>query len=121
MKIKRIKYMKPLSTIEDIEDDTIDIFVTLEDEMTYTLTMTTPKQLIQDMDNENINYVHIFAPDIIVRSLTEENIREAVETFAKDDAYWLKFYYLVGETRGVFSIENLNKSVETIRKERCTR
>ncbi|MCY6485400.1 hypothetical protein OW763_13775 [Clostridium aestuarii] len=114
---KKIEYPTPLSTIEDIENDNIDVFVTLEDEMTYTLTVTTPKKLLWYMDKENVNCMPAAQPDIIVRSLTEENIREALEYFSKYDAYDIKLYYLAGEKRGGLNIENFNKLLEVIRKE----
>ncbi|WP_214481729.1 hypothetical protein [Bacillus sp. SM2101] len=46
MKIKNIEFPTALEKVKDIEDDNIDVFVELEDGMTYTLVVATPKNLL---------------------------------------------------------------------------
>ena len=49
------------------------------------------------MDKEKTNFSEPGDPFIIVRKLTKEIITEAIEAYASDDAYWLKFYHFAGE------------------------
>lgn len=117
MKIKDIKFPTPLSEIKDIENDNIDVSIELEDGIVYTVVVSTPKNLIWYMEKENKNYIEASPPDIIVRTLTEENIREAVESYAEGDGYWLKLYYLAGVKEGVFETKNLNKLVKYVQED----
>ena len=73
MKINKIEYPTPLSQINDIESDNIDVLVELEDDFTYTLVVTTPRNLEWYMHKEKQNYIHAAPPMIIVQALTEEN------------------------------------------------
>lgn len=97
MKIKRINFPTSLQKVENIKDDNIDVFVELDDGFTYTLVVGTPKNLETLMEKENIEYLPAMPPMIIVKELTEENIRKALDTFLDNNAYWLKLYYLAGE------------------------
>jgi len=117
MLIKDIKYLSPLSEIIDIENDNIDICVMLEDSTEYTVVVATPKNLIWYMNKENKGFIEASPPDIIVSSLTEENIWNAVKTYAEDDAYWLKLYFLAGYKKGALKTENLDKLVRIVRGE----
>ncbi|RTE10628.1 hypothetical protein [Paenibacillus whitsoniae] len=117
MKVQNIFYPTPLSKIVDIENDNIDIFVELEDGMTYTLVVSTPKNQLWYMEKEGINYIPPRPPDIIVKSITEENIQNAVASFAAGNAYWLKVYYLSGTREAIFDIRGLDQMIETIKKE----
>lgn len=116
MKVTNIKFPIYFSNIEEIENDNIDVFVELEDGMSYTLVISTPKNYYWYMDKEGLNYIPPSPPDIIVRSLTEENIRKAIEAFAENDAYWMKLYYLSGEKDGVFNVKNMDKMLEEIKR-----
>lgn len=116
MGIKKISYPTSLDNI-DIDDDNIDVFVELDDGMVYTMTVSTPKNYYKYMDKEGINYIPAAPPDIIVRKLTEENIREALKTYIKDEGYWLKVYYLVGITQDAFDIKLMDKMVQEIKKQ----
>lgn len=49
------------------------------------------------MDKEKTNFLEPDYPFIIVRKLTKKIIEEAVKAYAKNDVYWLKFYYFAGE------------------------
>ena len=66
---------------------------------------------------EKIDYIPSMPPDIIVRKLTEENIRNALETYVKGDGYWLKIYYLIGNTTDAFDIKLMDKMNEEIKKQ----
>lgn len=93
MKVVSIKYPTVLSKIEDIENCNIDVIVTLEDEITYTVVVWTPRNFYWYMEKENKDYF-CGSPPIIVKKLTHENIAEAINEYASGDAYWLKYYAL---------------------------
>ena len=104
MKVVRIEYPTALSKIEDIENDNIDVFVELEDGITYVVVVSTPMNYYWYMEKENKNH-YCGVPDIIVKKLSEEIITEAIHEYAKGDAYWLKSYYL----SGLMDIDAINK------------
>ena len=83
--------------ITDIEDYNLDVFVELEDGYTYTVVIATAKNIVSLMDKQKTNFSEPGDPFIIVRKLTKEIIEEAVKAYAKNDAYWLKFYHFAGE------------------------
>ncbi len=112
MKITQIDFPTPLSEIEDVENGNIDVFVQLEDGMTYTLVISTPKNLLWYMDKENLNFIPASPPDIIVRSLTERNIRDALENYSKGNAFWLKLYYLAGIDPDSFGIDQIDNALQ---------
>lgn len=116
LKLIKIDYPTPLSKIEDIENDNIDIFVTLDDGMTYSLVVTTPKNYYWYMDKEGMDFIPASPPDIIVRRLTEENIQKAVESYITDNGYWIKLFFLTGQQSDVFEIDELNKMIDKIKK-----
>ncbi|MEK3672079.1 MULTISPECIES: hypothetical protein [unclassified Paenibacillus] len=115
MKIVNITFPTYLSSIENIENDNIDVFVELEDDVTYTMVVATPQNYYWYMDKEGLDYVPPSPPDIIVRSLTEDNIRKAIEAFAEDDAYWMKLYFLSGKRTGAFDMDRMNKMLAEIK------
>ena len=116
MKIINIKFPVYFSNINDIENDNIDVFVELEDGVTYTMVVSTPKNYYWYMDKEGFDYIPPSPPDIIVRSLTKENICKAIEAFAEDDAYWMKLYFLSGDRNGVFDVKRMDKMLADIKK-----
>ena len=104
MKIKSIRYPTPLETIKDIEDDNIDVFIELENHYIYTLVVGTPLNLLSLMKKDNIDFSEPGRPFIIVEQLTKETIERAIKEYSKDDAYWLKMYYLCSD----FDIDTVN-------------
>ena len=116
MKIVNITFPTYLSSIKNIENDNIDVFVELEDGITYTMVVATSLNYYWYMDKEGLDYVPPSPPDIIVRSLTEDNIRQAIEAFAADDAYWMKLYFLSGKRKGVFDMDRMNKMLAEIKR-----
>ncbi|QDH21832.1 hypothetical protein [Saccharibacillus brassicae] len=116
MRIMNIQYPTSLDKIEDIYNDNIDVIVTLEDGISYVIVVSTPQNHYRYMDKEEIDYIPPSPPHIMVRSLTEENVRTAVEAFAESDAYWLKVYFLLGDRDGIFDMSSMNKMLDEIKK-----
>lgn len=94
MRVKKISFPIPLTNIEDIYDDNIDVFVDLENGRSYTLIVGTYQNILSLLNQENSNFLPPGEPIIMVRKLTMEVIEEAIEAYAKHrDGYWLKFYH----------------------------
>jgi len=75
MKIKRIEFAEE---IRDVNNDNIDVFVENEDGYTYTVSVGTPQDLLEEMKQEKTNFVQPGTIMIIVKKLTEEIVREAI-------------------------------------------
>lgn len=116
MKVLDIQYPTSLDKIEDINNDNVDIIVTLEDGMAYTLVVSTPQNFNWYMNKEETYYLPPSPPHIVVKSVTEKNILAAVEAFAEGDAYWLKVFYLLGNRSGIFDMSNITKMLDKIKK-----
>ena len=99
-----------LTEVNDITNDNIDVFVEMEDGNTYTLIVTTPLNIMQLMEKDNLDYLQPGPPMIIVKELTFDAIDSAVKAFSEDNAYWLKEYYVSGN----FEINVLNKLINDI-------
>lgn len=106
MRVKKIEYPTNLSQT-NVENDNIDVFAELEDGVTYTVVVSTPNNFYEYMSREKVDY-YCGVPDIIVKMLTKDNIERAIEKYAEDDAYWLKYYHLASE----ISIDTMNKVIE---------
>ena len=87
MKIKRIEFAHEIT---DPYIDNLDVFVENEDGYTYTIVVSTPGDLLDQMDQEKINFIMPASPKIIVKKLTEQIVREAIQAYAENDGYWLK-------------------------------
>lgn len=68
------------------------------------------------MEKENLNFIPAAPPDIIVKELTHDNIRQAIDSFCEDDGYWMKLYFLSGSNDGNFSKKRLDEMVQKINK-----
>ena len=108
-----LEFPTPLSEIEDIFNDNIDVFVKLNNGLMLTLVVTTPLNYLWYMDKEGTDFIEASPPDIIVRKLTYETIRCAIETFVVDDAYWLKYYFLAGR-REIFDPAAIDTQIPRI-------
>lgn len=97
MLIQSINFPSPLTDIEDISDDNIDVFVDLEDGSSYTVVVATCKNVLSLMDKDKADFSEPGCPFIIVRKLTMKVIKEAIETYAENDAYWLKLYHFAAD------------------------
>ncbi|MNI28351.1 hypothetical protein D3C73_821250 [compost metagenome] len=100
----------------DKDNGNMDVFVKLEDGMTYTMVVSTPNNYYWYMDKEGLDYIPASPPDIIVRNLHQDNVRKAIETFVQEKAYWLKLYFLAGKDHGAFDIKLMDKMVEEIKR-----
>ena len=92
-----IKNIRILDEISDIESDSIDVCVDSEDGYTFIVSIATTKYLLQRMDEEKSNVSKPNELIIVVRKLTQEIITEAIEAYAKDNAFWLKLYAFANE------------------------
>lgn len=91
MKVQSIDILCDMED-EDIYDSNMDVAVKLEDGHTYTLVVGTPKNLLTMMEYEQSDFLSPGDPIIIVKKLTKEVIQKAVQAYAEDEAYCLKFY-----------------------------
>jgi 5'(3')-deoxyribonucleotidase len=100
MLVKKISFVRPtlLEEIPDIEDYNLEVFVELEDGYTYFVVIATAKNIVSLMDKEKTHFSEPGYPFIIGRKLTKRIIKEVVKTYAKNDAYLLKFYHFAGNT-----------------------
>jgi hypothetical protein len=89
MKIRRIEFSEE---VRDVNNDKIDVFVENEDGYTYTVSVGTPQDLLEEMKQEKTNFVQPGTIMIIVKKLTEEIVREAIHAYAEGDGYWLKLH-----------------------------
>ena len=92
-----IRNIRILDEITDIENDSIDVGVDSEDGYTFVVSIATTKYLLQRMDEEKSNFSNPDELIIIVRKLTQEIITEALEAYAKDNAFWLKLQAFASE------------------------
>ena len=110
MKIKKIQFAHEIT---DPHMDNLDVFVESEDGYTYTIVVSTPGDLVDQMEQEKINFIRPNTPKIIVKKLTEPIVREAIEAYAENDGYWLKLCQFGDD----IDISVLNKLEEEHRKE----
>jgi hypothetical protein len=110
MKIKRIEFAHEIT---DPYIDNLDVFVENENGYTYTIVVSTPGDLLDQMEQEKINFIMPGTPKIIVKKLTEQIVREAIQAYAENDGYWLKLCQFGDD----IDISVLNKLEEEDRKE----
>ena len=108
MKIKKIKYL-------NLVNDSLDVFVTLENDASYLVEVATPQFLSALMEKAESDFVPAGYPYIIVSKLTDEIIRAAIQEFidAKEDSYWLKLYHMTATLK----IEDINEILDRKEKE----
>lgn len=92
-----IKNIQILDEITDIENDSVDVCVDSENGYTFTVSIATPKYLLQRMDGEKSNFSKPNDLFIVVRKLTQEIISETLEAYAENDAFWLKLQAFASE------------------------
>lgn len=112
MKIKEISYLDPQV---DLENDCLDVFVTLENDDYYLIEVTTPRFFYTLMEKFKSNFVPPSYPYIIVSKLTDDIIRAAIQEFidTKEDSYWLKLYHMTATLK----IEDINEILYRKEKE----
>lgn len=84
------------TSLQDIEDDNIDVFVRLGDGLTYVVVVATHRNIITLMNKQENNFLKPGCPFIIVKELTQKTIEKAIKAYTEDDAYWLKLYHFAG-------------------------
>ena len=95
MKIKKIDFDFDFNELKDIDDNCIDVNVTLDDGRTYIVQLITHQCLLSSMQEDKVNFVYPVAPSIVVKELTKETIEDAIKYYVEeDDGYWLKFCHL---------------------------
>ena len=107
MEIKKIDYLDPRV---DLENDCLDVFVTLENDICYLVEVTTPKFFDTLMKKSKSDFVPAGYLYIIVSKLTDEVIRSAIQEFidAEEDSYWLKLYHMTA----TLNIEDINEILD---------
>jgi len=104
MIVKKIRFPIPLTHVENIYDNNVDVFVDLENGYSYTVVVETYKNRLSLMNKESN-----FLPMIIVRKLTMEIIQEAIQAYAEDeDVYWLKLHHFASSI-GLDRFDKLQK------------
>ena len=105
MKIKKIKYL-------NLVNDSLDVFVTLENDASYLVEVATPQFLSALMEKAESDFVPAGYPYIIVSKLTDEIIRAAIQEFidAKEDSY---LYHMTATLK----IEDINEILDRKEKE----
>jgi uncharacterized tellurite resistance protein B-like protein len=92
MKVESINFLSPIEDIVDIFDDNIDVSVNLENGLNYVVVVGTPKNLLRLMENGKSNFISPGDPIVVVKKMTKKVVEEAIQAYADDDAYYLKFY-----------------------------
>jgi hypothetical protein len=95
----RIAQIRPVSSLGDVDldNDNVDVHVHLEDGRVYSFLLATPKNIYWCMDNERVDYF-FGVPPVLVRQLTADNIRRALEAIiAEDSGKWLQIYGVLQE------------------------
>ena len=92
MKVESITFLSDLKDVRDIFDDNVDVAVKLDDGHEYILVVATQKNLLILMNNEKSDFISPGDPMIIVRKLTKEVVKDAIQVYAENNGYYLKFY-----------------------------
>jgi len=92
MRVESINFLGPIEDIDDVFDYNMDVSVNLENGQNYVVVVGTPKNLLKLMENEKSDFLSPGDPIIIVKKMTKEVVEEAIQAYAEDDAYYLKFY-----------------------------
>lgn len=77
----------------------MDVYVNLENGRNYVVVVATQKNLLTLMNNEKSDFLSPGDPIVIVKKMTKEIVEEAIQAYAEDDAYYLKFYYAELDTK----------------------
>lgn len=92
MKVESITFLSDLKDVKDIFDDNVYVAVKLDDGHEYIVVIATQKNLLTLMNNENSDFLSPGDPMIIVRKLTKEVVEHAIQVYAENNGYYLKFY-----------------------------
>jgi len=103
-----IVYPTDLSKIPDQNNDNIDVIVEMNEGASFTVVVTTPKNLIWQMNNEGVQYIPPACPFIIVKSLTHEIISDVLRLYVENNAYWLKLIHVANH----FKVQELESVIQ---------
>ena len=92
MKVESITFLSDLKDVKDIFDDNVDVAVKLDDGHEYIVVVATQKNLLTLMNNEKSDFLSPGDPIVIVKKMTKEVVEDAIQAYAEDEAYCLKFY-----------------------------
>ena len=107
----KIKSVELAHEVSNLENDFVDVFV--EDIIGYGMVVTTPTNLLKEINDNSVNFIKPEGPLIIVKQLTQQFIEEAVNEHALNDGYWLKLHQFAD----TMDISILNNLLEEPRKE----
>ncbi|MBP1046774.1 hypothetical protein I6N96_10900 [Enterococcus sp. BWM-S5] len=111
MKVVNIEYLTTLDKIEDITDDNIDVFVTLDDGNKYTLVVATAKNIETRLNEAGYSNPGWVQQLIVVRELEETLIKKAIEDYAEtDNGLFLKVSFLAT----MFEMKELDQALERL-------
>lgn len=85
-----IKEIRLLKDVEYELNDNIDVTVEFENGYSYVVCVSTPSNLLEEMNQEKSNFIQPYSPMFIVNKLSKKTIEEAILYYAKNDGYWLK-------------------------------
>ena len=92
MRVESINFLGLIEDIDDIFDSNMDVSVNLENGRNYVVVVGTLKNLLRLMENEKSDFLSPEDPIVIIKKMTKEVAEEAIQAYAEDDAYCLKFY-----------------------------
>ena len=91
MKIANWKYLISDPEQLDIDNDNIDVSVTLENGRQFNVVITTLKNLESQV--KSAGYLLPGCPQIFVEKMSDDLVLRALTDYADGDAHWLKFYH----------------------------
>ena len=106
MRVESINFLGPIEDIDDIFDSNMDVSVNLENGQNYVVVVGTPKNLLKLMEKEKNDFLSPGDPIVIVKKMTKEVVEEAIQAYAEDDGYYLKFYSAELDTKRLDVLKN---------------
>ena len=92
MKIENIHGLSSMEDIDDVFANNMGVSVNLENDQNYVVVVFPPKNLLKLMENEKSNFLSPEDPIGIVKKMTKKVVEEAIQAYAQNAAYHLKFY-----------------------------
>lgn len=81
-----------IGTIEDPDDDNVDVHLRLDDGRAYSFLVATPRNIYWCVQNEGIEY-YFGVPPVFVKRLTPQTINQALNAIVEEDGgKWLAVY-----------------------------
>jgi hypothetical protein len=78
-----------VGTIDNPEDDNVDVILRLDDGRVYTFVVATPKNIYRCMQNEGIDYF-FGVPPFLLKVITPDAIRQAIDAvLSENGGRWL--------------------------------